>query len=239
MAGEQRRRAPADTEEPAFPGLVGEAPPSPAGPIEPALAAELPKPPIVPLPRAAQMLRFTQRQIEYVFGARRRLGEIFSHAHRDARRPCRHQPSRPRALALHRQTRVGALADRRVAAAADPRHRLGPHLARRPPHAPAQAAAAALPRRGDRALHGDDPRGDRTRARPLAAEPPLRAGPAHAGDHPRRDHGRDLRHRGPARARHPRAPHADHGQAAGQRLHLVARPGSANCSTSAAKRRSA
>jgi cytochrome P450 len=68
---------PASAEEPAFPDLVGEAAPSPAGPIEPALAAELPKPPVVPLPRAAQMLRFTQRQIEYVFGARRRIGETF------------------------------------------------------------------------------------------------------------------------------------------------------------------
>src|SRR6201987_2419020 len=68
---------PASTEQPAFPDLVGTAPPSPAGPIEPARAAELPKPPVVPLPRAAQMLRFTQRQIEYVFGARRRIGETF------------------------------------------------------------------------------------------------------------------------------------------------------------------
>ena len=68
---------PASTDEPAFPDLVGTAPPSPAGPIEPALAAELPKPPVVPLPRAAQMLRFTQRQIEYVFGAQRRIGETF------------------------------------------------------------------------------------------------------------------------------------------------------------------
>jgi len=32
---------------------------------------------VVPLPRAAQMLRFSQRQIEYVFGARRRLGDTF------------------------------------------------------------------------------------------------------------------------------------------------------------------
>ncbi len=43
--------------------------------------------------------------------------------------------------------------------------------------------------------------GDRTRDRPLAAGPALRAGAADAGDHPRRDHGRDLRHRGQARAR--------------------------------------
>jgi cytochrome P450 len=68
---------PASAEEPVFPHLVGEAPPSPAGPIEPAELAELGKPPIVPLPRTAQMLRFSMRQIEYVFGARRRIGETF------------------------------------------------------------------------------------------------------------------------------------------------------------------
>ena len=67
----------ASAEEPAFPGLVGEAPPSPAGPIEPEEAAGLPKPPVVPLPRAVQMVRFNQRQIQYVFGARRRLGDVF------------------------------------------------------------------------------------------------------------------------------------------------------------------
>jgi cytochrome P450 family 135 len=65
------------SEEPIAPDLVGEAPPSPAGPIEPDEAAALPEPPIVPLARTAQMLRFNQRQIEYVFGARRRLGETF------------------------------------------------------------------------------------------------------------------------------------------------------------------
>ena len=53
------------------------APASPAGPIEPEKAAALPKPPVVPLPRAAQMMRFSVRQIEYVFGARRRLGDVF------------------------------------------------------------------------------------------------------------------------------------------------------------------
>ena len=57
--------------------LVGEAPPSPAGPIEPTEAAALPKPPVVPLPRAAQVLRFSQRQIQYVFAARRRHGDVF------------------------------------------------------------------------------------------------------------------------------------------------------------------
>ncbi len=57
--------------------LVGEAPPSPAGPIEAAALDGLAFPPSVQLPRLAQSLRFNQRQIEFVFGARRRLGEVF------------------------------------------------------------------------------------------------------------------------------------------------------------------
>src|SRR5437764_15205518 len=57
-------------------GLVGTAPPSPAGPADPQEAG-LPKPPVIPLPRALQVLRFNQRQIEFVFRARRELGEVF------------------------------------------------------------------------------------------------------------------------------------------------------------------
>jgi cytochrome P450 len=57
--------------------LVGEASASPAGPIAPEEASGLPGPPVVQLPPLAQMLRFNQRQIEYVFGARRRLGDVF------------------------------------------------------------------------------------------------------------------------------------------------------------------
>jgi cytochrome P450 len=58
-------------------GLVGEAPPSPAGPLEPQEAAGFPAPPSIPLPRLVQVLRFNQRQIEFVFRARRELGEVF------------------------------------------------------------------------------------------------------------------------------------------------------------------
>ena len=56
-------------------GLVGAAPPSPAGPAEPGDLERLPGPPQVPLSRALQVLRFNQRQIEFVFHARRKLGE--------------------------------------------------------------------------------------------------------------------------------------------------------------------
>jgi cytochrome P450 family 135 len=57
--------------------LVGEASPSPAGPLDPTEATGLPAPPIVSQPRLLQTLRFNQRQIEFVFRARRRLGEVF------------------------------------------------------------------------------------------------------------------------------------------------------------------
>ena len=58
-------------------GLVGEAPPSPAGPIDAGEAASLPEPPAIAQPRLLQTLRFNQRQIEFVFRARRELGEVF------------------------------------------------------------------------------------------------------------------------------------------------------------------
>jgi len=60
--------------------LIGTAPPSPAGPIDAAEAARHPAPPMVELPRVLQTLRFNQRQIDFVFGARRRLGETFRFA---------------------------------------------------------------------------------------------------------------------------------------------------------------
>jgi cytochrome P450 family 135 len=58
-------------------GLLGEAPPSRAGPIDAAEARELPEPPAIMQPRLLQTLRFNQRQIEFVFRARRELGEVF------------------------------------------------------------------------------------------------------------------------------------------------------------------
>ncbi|HTQ69490.1 MAG TPA: cytochrome P450, partial [Solirubrobacteraceae bacterium] len=48
---------------------------SPAGPAEPGEPLRLP--PAVQLPGVLQMLRFSKRQIEFVFAARRELGEVF------------------------------------------------------------------------------------------------------------------------------------------------------------------
>src|SRR5262245_31384743 len=57
--------------------LVGEAPASPAGPISGDEQVALEAPPVVEIHPAIQILRFNQRQIQFVFGARRRLGETF------------------------------------------------------------------------------------------------------------------------------------------------------------------
>ncbi len=73
-AGEER---PAEAQGPLFPELVGAAPESPAGPIEAAELATLAPAPDVELPKIAQTLRFSMRQIEFVFKARRELGEVF------------------------------------------------------------------------------------------------------------------------------------------------------------------
>ncbi|HVV89351.1 MAG TPA: cytochrome P450, partial [Solirubrobacterales bacterium] len=73
-AGEERSTEP---DAPLFPELVGAAPPSPAGPIEEAELAALPPAPDIELPKLAQTLRFSMRQIEFVFKARRELGEVF------------------------------------------------------------------------------------------------------------------------------------------------------------------
>jgi cytochrome P450 len=57
--------------------LVGSAPPSPAGPIDAAELDSLPAPPSIPLAPLALTLRFSQRQIQLMFRARRELGEVF------------------------------------------------------------------------------------------------------------------------------------------------------------------
>jgi cytochrome P450 len=47
-------------------------------------AAPLPAPPTFPLPRLLQVLRFNQRQIEFVFKAQRKFGDVWGmHAYRD------------------------------------------------------------------------------------------------------------------------------------------------------------
>lgn len=57
---------------------VAEAPTLQSGPLDPEEAAGLPAPPLVQMGGLAQLLRFNQRQIEFVFGARRRLGDVFA-----------------------------------------------------------------------------------------------------------------------------------------------------------------
>jgi cytochrome P450 len=74
-----RRAAAASSPEapaPAAPALIGRAPASAAGPAADDGAAPR-LPPAVREPRALQAIRFNVRQIEFVFRARRRLGEAF------------------------------------------------------------------------------------------------------------------------------------------------------------------
>jgi cytochrome P450 len=49
-----------------------------AGPIDPEMTNELSPPPTIPQPPLMQLLRFRQRQIEFVFRARRELGDVFA-----------------------------------------------------------------------------------------------------------------------------------------------------------------
>ena len=49
-----------------------------SGPLDPDVAAAMPAPPLVRMGPIAQLLRFNQRQIEFVFGAKRRLGDVFA-----------------------------------------------------------------------------------------------------------------------------------------------------------------
>jgi cytochrome P450 len=49
-----------------------------SGPISHEEAAAMPRPPVIPLPPLIQLIRFNQRQIEFVFRARRELGDVFA-----------------------------------------------------------------------------------------------------------------------------------------------------------------
>jgi cytochrome P450 len=53
-------------------------PASTAGPIDPEQAERLPRTPFLQINPLAQLLRFNQRQIEFVFRARREIGEVFA-----------------------------------------------------------------------------------------------------------------------------------------------------------------
>jgi cytochrome P450 len=67
----------AESQTPLYPELVDAASPSPAGPIDAAEAAALATAPDIPLSKGLQTLRFSTRQIEFVFKYRRELGETF------------------------------------------------------------------------------------------------------------------------------------------------------------------
>ncbi|HEX4837216.1 MAG TPA: cytochrome P450, partial [Solirubrobacteraceae bacterium] len=49
-----------------------------SGPIGLEEAAAMPQPPVIPLPPLIQLMRFNRRQVEFVFRARRELGDVFA-----------------------------------------------------------------------------------------------------------------------------------------------------------------
>ena len=179
--------------------LVGEAPPSPAGPLEPT------RPPASrcrrasTCPRALQVLRFSQRQIEFVFRARRELGDVFRMRGTIAGGPvitC--HPDHVRSLFTAKPELAPSLTGESplrpivgpnsVLTAVGPRHMRQRKLLL--PSFHGEAIERYVQMISDAAEREIDA---------LARRRAVRARPAHAGDHARRDHGRDLRHRGHAR----------------------------------------
>ena len=182
-------------------GTAVSAPEIAAGPIEADEAERLPSPPFVEMRPLAQLLRFNQRQIEFVFGARRRLGDVFA-----LRTP---EPNHLVVTSLPDDVRSLFTAKPEDA----------PSLAAESPLRPIVGPDSVLTSLGERHMrqrklllppfHGEAIERyaqmiadvDRTGDRQLAARHALLDRVADAGDHPRRDHGRDLRHRGRARRR--------------------------------------
>ena len=92
----------------------------------------LPAPPVVEVNPAAQILRFNQRQIQFVFGARRRLGETFRmRTAMPGGLVIVSHPDHVRSL-FTADPEAGAVAGGGVAAGADRRPELGPDRARTP-----------------------------------------------------------------------------------------------------------
>ena len=149
--------------------LMGEAAPSPAGPISEQELAALPSPPGIPLPRTAQVLRFSQRQIEFVFGgsassARRSASTASSRAdpvitsHPDHVQVALHREARADAPSLTGESPLRPIVGPNSMLTADGER----HMRQRKLLLPSFHGEA------DRAVHGDDRGGRAPRDRPLA-----------------------------------------------------------------------
>ena len=186
----------AQLDEPHADGLIGQAPPSPAGPLEAGDAAGLPEPPAIAMPRLLQVLRFSQRQIEFVFRARRELGEVFRmHGVIPGEPVITSHPDHVRSLFTAKPEQA-------------------PSLTGESPLRPVVGPNSVLTALGDRhmrqrklllpSFHGDavarysqmiaDAAEREIETWPIGGRSP---GAPDAGDHARRDHGRRLRNRGP------------------------------------------
>ena len=125
--------------------LTGEAPPSPAGPVADDEPIRLP--PSDSLHPLIQSVRFGARPIAFNLRNHRRFGDVWQInilARREGFVVTCH-PDHVRSLLKAKPDEAPSLTGESPAAP-DPRRQLDPHLGRRASHAPAQAAAAALPR---------------------------------------------------------------------------------------------
>ena len=158
-------------------------------------------PPQAPAPRTLQILRFTVRQIEFVFRARRELGEVFrcaATATATSRSPATPTTS-GRCSPPSPSRRRRSPASRRCGRSSGPT-RCSPRSARATCASASCCCRRSTARPSQRYVEMIADAADREIDRwPVGAA--VRAGAADAGDHARRDHGRDLRHRGqPERA---------------------------------------
>ena len=188
-------------------------------PVRPTTGDPIRMPPADRAPKWLQTIRFGARPLSFNLARPPSLRRCLAAAIFAApRRVHRHLPPGPLPLADEGQARGRAVADRRIAAAPDPRPQLGPDVGRRAPHAPAQAAAAAVPRGVGAALRADDLRRRRARDRPLADARTVRARAADAGGDARGDHERRVRDRRSAGAGDDRAPDPPDDQTAARHL---------------------
>ncbi len=197
-------------------------------------------PPSLRLPRALQTLRFSVRQIEFVFRARRELGEVFLFRGivDDEIDAVTCHPDHVRSLFTARPEDAPSLTGESplrpivgpnsVLTAIGPRHMRQRKLLLPPFHGEAvQRYTEMIAEAADREIDSW-PVGDA-----------IRAGPADAGDHARRDHGRHLRHRGDPRRRGRRSTGCGRRSGAWSTSPRAPRRSCSSCSTWAATSRSA
>ena len=152
-------------------------------------------PPGSRMPAALQALRYARDPLGFLIRLQRRYGDVFTVSLPLLRPPRLRRRRRSWSNRSSPAPPAQMHAGEANATVLEPA--LGPNsvltLDDGPAHAPAQTAAAALPRRAHRRLRRADARGHPAGDGELAGRRALRAAPPHAADHPGGDHARRLR----------------------------------------------